>query len=337
MTAFESPPPNLTHQQLRDIANRLFDIQGDMKSLVSERDQNVRIQTKAGAYVLKVSNAGEDQTSLNLQNAALNHLAKHKNKLRAPRVVPSRTKQDISCVQNGEVRHRVRMLTYLDGDTFAQVAKNPALYQDVGTYLGHFTKIMQKFSHHGAQQPDFLWNLDNALSVKPMLEKIPNAENRQMLTECFDIYEDQVYPFVKSLRKSVIHNDTNDHNLVIKNGQVNGLIDFGDMVYASTVNELAIALAYVLMGADHLLETAQAVICAYIHVFPLNETEASLLFDLVALRLVMSVLISTARSLDYPDNDYLTLSQAPALQLLKAMKEIGRQSLQNTALMACGY
>lgn len=55
-----------------------------------------------------------------------------------------------------------------------------------------------------------------------------------------------MHPVSASLPQQVIQNDANDHNIVVDatGDKVAGIIDFGDMVRTSRVNELAICIAY---------------------------------------------------------------------------------------------
>ena len=50
-------------------------------------------------------------------------------------------------------------------------------------------------------------------------------------------------PRLERMRSCVIHSDANTYNLVVQGDEISGLIDFGDMLFAKQVNELAIALA----------------------------------------------------------------------------------------------
>jgi len=54
----------------------------------------------------------------------------------------------------------------------------------------------------------------------------------------------------------VIHSDANDHNLLVRDGQVTGLIDFGDMVYSALAADPAIAAAYAMLDKSKPLEAA---------------------------------------------------------------------------------
>ena len=47
---------------------------------------------------------------------------------------------------------------------------------------------------------------------------------------------------------SVIHNDCNDHNIIVNEKKAMGIIDFGDMVYSFQVLEPAVCMAYLALN-----------------------------------------------------------------------------------------
>jgi hypothetical protein len=68
----------------------------------------------------------------------------------------------------------------------------------------------------------------------------------------------------------------------------------------------------------------------------LDGDEAEVLFDLVAARLAASVCISSHRAGDFPDNDYLLVSQAPAFRLLERLDQTNPAFLAAFARNAAG-
>ena len=115
-----------------------------------------------------------------------------------------------------------------------------------------------------------------------------------------------VLPTAHSLRKSIIHNDGNDHNILIQNcddlDRAIRIIDFGDMVYSFTVSDLAVVIAYSIFNVDDPLETAAAILEGYNDVFPLEENELDVLFLLICARLCISVCMSAYQHKINPDN-----------------------------------
>ena len=79
---FDSPPPNSPVDVVAQLAGEYFGITGPARSLASERDQNVQV----GDHVVKVSNTAETLAALELQHAALAHLATVDPTLAIPRL-----------------------------------------------------------------------------------------------------------------------------------------------------------------------------------------------------------------------------------------------------------
>ena len=67
--------PGFDSQAIARIALELYGIDGEISSLVSYEDQNARIKTPEGSYVLKIANKRWPVASLEMQSEALQHLA----------------------------------------------------------------------------------------------------------------------------------------------------------------------------------------------------------------------------------------------------------------------
>jgi Ser/Thr protein kinase RdoA (MazF antagonist) len=133
-------------------------------------------------------------------------------------------------------------------------------------------------------------------------ELVENLDLRELVFKCrFDSNSD--------LRRSVIHGDANDYNVLVDRDRVVGVIDFGDMVYSWTIGNLAVALAYVVLGKDKPFAAAQHVVDGYTQEFPLFTEEREVLWKLVRLRLAMSVCLAAYQLRQRPDNEYLRISQ----------------------------
>jgi Ser/Thr protein kinase RdoA (MazF antagonist) len=63
------------------------------------------------------------------------------------------------------------------------------------------------------------------------------------------------------------------------------------------------------LGKDDLRSVAQHVVDGYTQEFPLLAEEREVLWDLVRLRLAMSVCLAAHQLRQRPDNDYLRISQ----------------------------
>ena len=139
------------------------------------------------------------------------------------------------------------------------------------------------------------------------------------LESCVQRFENVVLPVATSL--SIIHADANDYNVIVDE-RIAGIIDFGDMVYSYTVGELAISLAYVVLGKKDPLTCAQQVVLGYLSEWTLTVDELESLWTLMLMRLCMSVCLAAFQQSQKPDNQYLDISQLSIRQSLPLLLEI---------------
>lgn len=340
-TVFEQAPPDFSAADLLTIARDCFALTGEIKPLVSERDQNARLKTADGDYVLKIANLGEDRAALDFQQAVLTHLETVAPDLGVPRIRPASGGDAIATWPSADGRnaHLVRAVTFLPGKLFSEVDRTSALLESLGRFMGRLSRALQGFGHPAAHRPDFLWNLDTDEACRGYVADIAKAEDRALVDRVFARHIAQVKPRLPRLRAAVIHHDANDNNIIVDVADpsvVTGLIDFGDMLFGRQINELAVTLAYALLDMPDTIAAARPLIRGYHAEFPLTEDEIAVLFDLVALRLAMSVCISSHRAKEYPDNAYLLISQKPAFDLLRRLDGMNPHFLHFAAREAAG-
>ncbi|MCA1787918.1 MAG: peptidoglycan DD-metalloendopeptidase family protein, partial [Desulfobacteraceae bacterium] len=143
------------------------------------------------------------------------------------------------------------------------------------------------------------------------------------------------------LRKSVVHNDVNDNNVVVtqdlRRPEVAAIIDYGDAVHTQTINDLAVAVAYAVMGKPDVLGAALCVVKGYHQTFALEEQELALLYTLTAMRLVISVTQSAINRKKEPDNPYLLVSEKPAWDVLEKWQAVDENFAHYSFRQACGF
>jgi len=267
--------------------------------LPSERDRNFLLSTRDGEkFVLKIANVREKREVLEAQNAMMTHLAENGVSF-CPRVAPAMSGQEITTVND----HFVRVVSYLPGEPLATVeVQSTELLYDLGRKLGQLSRALAGFDHPAAHR-EFYWDLANG-------KKILETYGAQIKTDWLrELVVGLSVGSFGELRRSVIHGDANDYNVLVDEDRVVGLVDFGDLVYSYTVGELAIAIAYVVLGKADPRAAATPVIEGYQHVFPLTQDETDALWTLVKLRLCMSVCIAAHQQQQQPENDYLGISQ----------------------------
>ncbi len=324
------------------VAAQWYGIVATGQCLPGEYDHNICLSVAGEPHaVLKLMHPDADAALVALQVDVLRHLAQAAPALVVPRVLPDRTGASSVVVTVGGVAHIAWALAYLPGESLAgALPRSPALLAELGAWLGTLDVALQSFAHPAAQRT-LKWDLAAALWIAPEAGIIADPARRALVERAIADYRAAVVPRLATLPRSIIHNDANDHNVLIARqhageSRITGLIDFGDILHTITVAEPAIAAAYAAMGAADPLQAVAALVAGYHRQRPLNDDELAVLLPLVRMRLAVSVVNSALRARELPDDPYVTVSEAPAWQLLQQLDGIHPRFGHAAVRAACG-
>jgi Ser/Thr protein kinase RdoA (MazF antagonist) len=313
-------PPQFDLGGAARVGRDLYGLDAAASTLPSERDQNFLLTTVAGdRYVLKVANAAEHRAMLEAQNAAMALVADRAGC--CARVVPTITGEAIGMASGGA--YLVRLVTYLEGAPLAASGPPTAgLLASLGRAVGRLDAALADFDHPAIHR-DFHWDLANAASViGAHLQLIHDDADRRLVERVSASALRHIEPRSGAFRRSAIHNDANDWNVLVSNSQVVAIIDFGDMVHSWTVADPAVAIAYAMLDAADPLAAAAAIVPGYHAEHPLRDEELAAVFPLACLRLCMSACIAAWQQAQRPHDDYLGVSQGPIQRTLPALAAI---------------
>ncbi|GAO44206.1 aminotransferase class III-fold pyridoxal phosphate-dependent enzyme [Flavihumibacter petaseus] len=323
--------------QFSGLLQKHFSLNGQLEMLNGYDEQNAVLTTNDGKkYICKVAAAAHDPYFLEAQVSILEHLADTEVAGFFQRSLKSAG--GLNIVQE-EIEGRtiyLRVMNYLEGDFLVDTTHHsPALLHSIGRGLARMDRALANF-RHPAMHRHYEWDISHALEVRPMLPYIRDHEQRRVAGYFLLQFETEVQQVLGKLTKAYIHNDANDYNVLVRDGQFAGLIDFGDMVYAPLINNLAIACTYAMLGKDDPLEAAAEVVKGYHDTLPITEQEADLLYYLVAGRLCISVCKSAANRSNDSDNEHHFITEAPAWKLLLQLITINPLRAQDTFRKICG-
>lgn len=325
--------PSLSLAAAEAIVAEHFGLFARASALPSERDQNILVHAEDGRrFVLKIANASERRAVLEGECDVLRELA---NTGLCPTVVRTRSGDELTQIEG----HWVRLITALDGAPLATVPLHTdALRRDVGRAVGQLDLALASFDHPSLHRT-FQWDLAHAQEVVHTHQHlVRDTMLRDCITRVSTHHREAIVPLLPSLRRSVIHGDPNDYNVLVDHARqhVTGIVDFGDMVASHTVNDVAIAMAYVALGSDDPLQAAAQVAAGYHAVFPLREDEISALFGLMCMRLCVSACLAARQQADRPDIAYLGISQAPIQRTLPTLAAVHPRLAHYILRDACG-
>ena len=331
--------PRLDFDAARTVLKGVYGVEArEIEELASERDQNFLAETSSGKVVLKVASLGEERAILEFQNQALTHIAQKDPELSIPRIRASLSGCLIETIEND---HMCRLLNFLPGKPLADTRPHlKALLRDLGRFMGRLDKALEGFSHE-AQDRYLYWDSKHAATtIREGLEYIAGTkkdkDKRGLVEHYLRSFEEEVAPKLKTLPKGVIHNDGNDHNVLVRDGEMAGLLDFGDMVSSALVFEVANTAAYCILDKNDPIDVASDVVAGYHEARPLSATELELVFPLICTRLAMSVANAARQAKDEPDKDYLRVSERAAWQMIEKLKPICPRLAHYRFRDACG-
>lgn len=239
-------------------------------------------------------------------------------------------------VQDVAFPNRVfRLLSWLEGAFLHEVAHSPGLLRSLGDFLARMDSKLMDYYFPAIAARRIDWDLSRLPELRERLEDITDASLRSKVDYYLLQYRELVVPVLGKLRHSLIHNDGNDWNVLVENQAVTGIIDFGDIVHAPLIQELAVCLTYACFDKEDPLQWAVHVLSAYHAVLPLKEEETDLLYYLVAGRLCMSLLNAAHARKGAPDNAYLDVSIPQVTALLDSWLEINPVRARSVFRQAC--
>jgi 4-aminobutyrate aminotransferase-like enzyme len=327
-------PPTFTDEEAAGLARGLFGIDGTAISTASERDQTFLIDGDRPS-VLKISNAAEDPTRLDLEALAVQRIAQVDPDipLALPWPVPGASHRPDdparyrTTTQGPDGTHHVRMYDRLPGRSWVSGASLPdEAIRDWGTMAARVGRALRGFWHPSAARV-MLWDAQHALRLRPLLGAVGDPEIRELVAAALDRYERVVAPVWPSLRAQVIHTDLCGSNVLVDDdGRVTGVIDFGDASWSALVVDPVAVLETVIEGreGDDVFRAARIALDGYDRVTPLESGERAILGELLAARMCAAVVVPASRAALYDDPDALQPGVRDlGVAVLRALEAVG--------------
>ena len=259
-----------------------------------------------------------------------------------PSVIPAISGTSLVTHENKQGHHyRLRILEFLPGTLLAEVnPRSDALLMNLGERMAELGSVLGAYPDHPPPRINFEWALGRAGSIMEKSLSVLDSAQRTLIELTLKDFRDNEREFL-GLGSQIIHGDVNDHNVLVslnKEGQarISGIIDLGDAHSAPRVFDLAIAIAYGILGTADPLLAASEITRGYYANQPLLEIEIDVLMTLVCARLGQSVCIASLRRHHGDTDPYHLISEADAWNTLSLLAAIPRKISSGTLRQACG-
>jgi len=336
-SVLEAKAPAFSASEAEEIARRVFGIVASAYPLDSERDQNFRLRAGDGPdWVLKIANPAEDPEVLDFQSEALLHIARMDPDLAVPRVKTTLSGDDCHSIEGSDGRRFiVRALSFLPGALLDDVANSPALRRDVGAAAARLARALRGFFHPAARH-ELLWDIMQASNLRERTRHIEDPTRRRVIAKLLDHFDATVLPQLRGLRAQVIHNDVSAKNTLVDGERVTGSIDFGDLIHAPLVCDLAVPISELVLHTDDPIFSAAEITVGYHAVTALSDDELRLIFDTVCARCMMGITIASWRVCDHPENSEYIMDGADEFwDLLQLFQEAGPDRVHARMRRSC--
>lgn len=304
------PCPEVNAAQALALLEEHYGLSGSLKELGSQQDRNYLLGSNAGRYVLKICHGDYSPLELQAQHAALAHLGATPG-LRVPRVITARNGQDLLSLQIDGRAVQARLLEFIDGQSLAHLGH---LSRDVVVGLGELCAQVDQalvgFQHPGLERT-LQWDPQHADAlIQHLLPVLKNPEERACVAVAAEQAQRRLQPLLAKLPVQAIHLDITEYNVVWQRDsqrqwQLQGLIDFGDLVTTWRVADLSVTCAALLHHAEgdplYILPAIQA----YHAINPLQREELQALWPLIVARAAILVLSSEQQASVEPGNTYI--------------------------------
>ena len=321
MSIFSSSPPFFSISEVKNISLKEYGLKVTVKKLDSDRDQNFHLVLASGSqFVLKIYNSDEDNDIIDLHTNVLCHLEKQQLQLiKTPILIKTLNKKRTGKIIKDNEIYRFRLVSYIKGTQLKDIKKNKISFYDLGSSIANILKILSSLEDLRAKRY-FPWDVGNIQFVLENSSKLNNKNKEKLIDYYIRHYQNRLAPLIKNLRKGIIHNDYNDHNIIMdRKNNFKGVIDFGDMVYTYVSAEPPICISYAILDSNKPFEVAADILKGFESIYHLSDEEIESVIYFSCMRLCISVVMANYRANLFPNNDYLMVSSEKAWRFLDYM------------------
>lgn len=312
-TGVASVPPD----QAQRIAREKYGLVGEVRWLWGEKDSNYRLTLDDGTpYLLKILNPAEHPAMTSMHSQALLHVEAADPGIPVQRIIRTLDGEaDFRMVDDDGGTRGVRIVTFVPGASQKSQPHSPLQRYRVGALLGRLQTALAGFTHEAAHHR-ITWDMTYAAGLRDLLGAFENSRERVRLEQAMEDFEANLLPCIGQLPAQVIHNDFNMENILVSETDpdtITGIIDFGDMVHAPQLFDVAVGAAYQMGDAPDPVGAMCDFLQGYATQKTLSKKEIDLLLTAVRTRMMMRVIIPEWRSRLFPEHRDLYTRNSPTV------------------------
>ncbi|ROL75934.1 aminotransferase [Pseudomonas vranovensis] len=335
------PCPEVSEQQAADLLQEHFGLSGSLQALGSQQDLNFLVDSDHGRYVLKICHGAYAEQELQAQHAALGFL--RDQGLPVPAVQAARSGEQLLTVSVDDQPLRVRLLDYIEGQSLTRIKHmEPRLVAELGRLCARVDQALASFTHPGLERT-LQWDPRHAQAlIDHLLPILDNNSQQARVKAAADQAWEQLQPLINDLPSQAVHLDITDDNAVWvrdeqRQWQLQGVIDFGDLMHTWRIADLSVTCAALLHHAEGDPLRILPAVEAYHALNPLSAAELKALWPLVVARAAVLVLSSEQQLSVDPGNSYSRDNLAHEWEIFDVATSVPFELMQAATLQVTGH
>lgn len=343
LKVFQTPPPTYSQEYALQILERQFGCQGQLRALGSERDQNFLVTTDNGdKRLLKFSNYAEDPGITNFQTAAFLHVEKTDPEMIVSRVLPALDRTYEVRIHGGDGNDStVRLFTWIEGVAMIDVPENkrPGNPGVMGGRLARMGSALEGFEH-ASMGYELAYDVRLVEKLEPLLKYVDDSDLSSFVSQQLEMFRNNVKPALGSMPAQVIFNDMSPRNYIVDPEHpvsFRGFIDFGDMIHAPLIMDIAVACVYWINESSDPLSDVALFLKGYHQHRNLEKRQLAILQDVMLCRAVIQVLVYHWRANMFPENSAYIMQNLPQVRrTINILKSLDRSTVLQKVMAGCG-
>lgn len=275
----------MSSESIADAVEGTYGLHGSVQRVAGE-NENYLIETPDGEkFVLKLASEGTTRERIHMEHTMMQALLESDLGVALPQYVPDRSGNLMTSLKIDDGPAQLaRLLAFIPGEPWGEKAPaSTELLYALGKLIAGVAEVFSPLDLPEARK-SHNWDLTAAEAHRSEVNLIPDPVRRRLAVLQFERLAASAQDLA-TVPHGLIHGDLNDEHLLIKDGQIAGILDFGDALHNPLICDLAISLTYVLLYEPDQWTAGAQVVSGYHTERPLTRMEIELLYPLICGRL----------------------------------------------------
>ncbi|HBU07380.1 MAG TPA: hypothetical protein DEB09_04850 [Candidatus Magasanikbacteria bacterium] len=315
---------NYTLEQIKTIMNN-YDLGEPINFSIFEvgiENTNILVETSTNKYVIKIcesetAKVKDIELEISLMQKAFD------SGLPVPKIIKTIANTNLVIF----LSKPTFVMSYLEGVNVYAEQVSISFLEEVASASAKMVKCFFDLKNNNFEKREHYWNLQTFSEGKKYLVYLDKDKkvDKKLIGTIYEEWERKVAVNFSVMQTSFIHGDIAAHNLLMHDGHLSGIIDFGDASYGCIIFELAIAIAQLCMLQNDWQEAVKVYAKKFQEILPLNKIEKDILYYLVRCRSAnMIVICNGLYHTEAKRKDYVWFHDQ-GVENLKKLEKIGKE------------